>query len=195
MARPVDEGWAEILNPDAMRTKFIMTGLFMVAHEMLLYSIKGRLLAFYADDWCNGEPVPSDGYKNKVLALDPKNKNDALRGSIAWLRNGSAIDKYDEDTIRKVTDVRNAIAHELGNIIFDNNMPDLVQHFPKIVELVAKIDRWWIINLEDVNEEDEIMSGQILGIQALYQVALGDEKEAWELYRAFMKRNADRQPR
>ena len=50
-----DEGkdsWIEeILSPDTVRTKFVVMGLFLVAHELLIDSIKSRPLSFFANEW------------------------------------------------------------------------------------------------------------------------------------------------
>ena len=118
MGKDVNKQWVEeILNPDTVRTKFVMMGLFMVAHELLEDSIKSTPLSFFADKWKDGKPIQSEDYKAEVLALDPKGKNDVQRGSIEWLKKMSAIDDTDARSIREVTDERNDFAHEMRHIV------------------------------------------------------------------------------
>ena len=188
--------WAEFLNPDVVRTKFIAMGLFMVAHEMLLNAIKDHPLSFFSNEWtADGDWQQSDDYRQKVLALDPRGKGDALRGSLAWLREMEAIDEADVASVQAFTDARNVIAHELRDIIGGGTMPDFPGLYPRLIELVAKIDRWWVINIEIATDpdlagqeidEDGVTPGSLLIIQVLGRVALGEDQEAWELYRAFV---------
>ena len=189
--------WAEFLNPDVVRTKFVAMGLFMVAHEMLLDAIKDRPLSFYSNDWtADGGWQQSEDYRQKVLALDPRGKGDALRGALAWLREMEAIDEADVASMREFTDARNVIAHELRDIIGGGTMPDFAGLFPRLIELVTKIDRWWVINVDIATDpemagqdidEDGVTPGSLIIMQILGQVALGEDEEAWELYRAFIE--------
>lgn len=189
--------WAEFLNPDVVRTKFVAMGLFMVAHEMLLDAVKDRPLSFFADTWsADGGWQQSNDYRREILERDPKGKNDVLRGSLAWLREMEAIDDADLASVREFTDARNVIAHELRDVIGGGAMPDFAGLFPRLIELVAKIDRWWTVNVDIATDpelagqdidEDGVMPGSLLIMQILGRVALGEDKEAWELYRAFVQ--------
>ncbi len=104
------------------------------------------------------------------------------------------IDAADLKTFAELTNARNIFAHELRNVISAGEMPEFEKLFPKIVFLVTKIDRWWIINVEMavsdqwVNTEVDpknVTPGTTLLLQVLERVALGDSETAWELYRAF----------
>ena len=194
--------WAEFLNPDVVRTKFVAMGLFMIAHEMLLDAIRDRPLSFFSNRWtADAGWQQNDDYRQNVLALDPKGKSDALRGSLEWLRGQEAIDEADVAATREFTDARNVIAHELRDIISGGTVPDFSGLFPRQIGLLAKIDRWWIINVDiaidpeiagqdqDI-DSDGVMPGSLLLMQILGSVALGEEEEAWELYRAFVENEA-----
>ncbi|MCB9947555.1 MAG: hypothetical protein H6842_06985 [Rhodospirillaceae bacterium] len=192
----VKDGWAEFLDPDVVRTKFITMGLFMIAHELLLSAIKDHPLSFFGDQWTAEKGWrQSEDYKREVLALDPKGKGDMLRGSLAWLKTNGAIDNADDATVYELTAARNMIAHELHKIIGGQQSLDLVRLFPRLTEIVTKIERWWIINVEiptnpdwDGKEidEDDITPSSVLLIQLLSQVALGSDESAWALYRKFV---------
>jgi len=145
----MEDHWANFLNPEIIRKRFVTAGLFMVVHEMLLSAIRDRLHDFYSDEWSSDNGWETTQiYKKKVLALDPKGKNDVLRGSLAWLCNCGAITEGDALSVRKFTDIRNKFAHELRDIVGIGNAPDFDNFFPELVELVTKIDRWWTINVE-----------------------------------------------
>jgi hypothetical protein len=138
--------------------------------------------------------LPSPEYAATVLALDPKGKNDPLRGSIAWWRTMEAIDETDEIAIRLVTDARNNIAHQMTDMISGAKPPKFFEHFGTLMGLVNKIEKWWIINFEvaidpdwDGDEIDEagVVPGPAWIMDMLTQVALGEGDEAWELHRQF----------
>lgn len=188
--------WANFLNPEVVRTRFLRTGLFLVAHEMLLSSIKDRIHDFYSNTWTATDGwKPSSKYRKKVLCLDPKGRNDPLRASVAWLRQMGAIDEDDESTLRELTEERNRLAHELRNVLSGTHNHDFESLFPKVVSLVAKIDRWWIVNVDIATDPDfsgreldeqGVTPGSLMLLQVLNQVALGKDEEAWALYHEFM---------
>lgn len=190
--------WVDVLNPDLVRAKFVTLGLYMVAYEMLLSAIKEPLHDFFADKLTAEKGwETSEEYRREVLALDPRGKGDALRGSLAWLRKMDVVTEADEAQVREFTDARNAIAHEMREIVGGDAMPDMERLLPLIVELVTKIDRWWLVNVEIATnpdlagrdfDEDAVTPGSTMMLQILSRVALGDDDEAWALYRQFVNR-------
>lgn len=190
----VREAWAAFLNPDVVRTKLVSAGLYLVAHEMLIDTIKGHPLSFFAERWTRDGPEQSAKYKSVILDGDPKGKGDALRGSIAWLRSMDVISEGDENALRVITDARNRLAHEMSSLVGGQSDPDFVTHFGTLVALTAKIEKWWIINVEmgtdpevdwDLVDEDGILPGPTWTMQILAKVALGDGDDAWSLHRQF----------
>ena len=205
MPNTKNQDWVEeLLNPDTVRTKFVMMGLFMVAHELLNDCIKDPPLSFFADEWKEDRTVQSEEYKIKVLKLDPKGKGDEQRGSIAWPKQMSAIDDSDEKSIRSITDVRNTLAHEMRYIISGvSEIPELEKWFPKVLNLVTKIERWRVFTivmqipsdsggriadihgtLHDLGDEAPF-SDSMAAMQILCNVALGNHDEAWALHHMF----------
>lgn len=190
----VRKAWADFLNPDMVRGKFISAGLFLVAHETLLDTIKRHPLGFFADGFAKDGPKPSPDYQREVLALDPKGKMDAFRGSVAWLRKSEVIDATDEALIKMVTDQRNRIAHELSGMMAGQTPPDYLESFGPLIALISKIEKWWIINvhlditLDDVSPDADVegvIPGVIMSLDMLSQVALGEGDDAWTLHKMF----------
>lgn len=189
------EAWTAFLNPEVVRAKLISAGLFLVAHEMLLDSILRHPRFFFSDSFTAADGfVPGPEYAEKVLALDPRGKNDPLRGSIAWWRAMDAIDEADEISIRLVSDARNCLAHEMTAMVGGSKPPAFAEHFGTLMALVNKIEKWWIINFEvatdpdwDGEEIDEtgVVPGPAWMMDMLAQVALGEGEQAWELHRQF----------
>lgn len=192
--------WESFLNPDIVRTKLISAGLFLVGHEMLLDTIKRHPLAFFAKHWTAEGPQPSAEYNDEILSRDPKGKADALRGSIAWLRMMDVITADDEADIKVVTNARNELAHEMTAMVGGSKPPSFAEHFATLMDLVQKIEKWWIINVElSINpdydgqeiDEDGIVSGPSWIMQMLRLVALGEGDEAWMLHREFVQQRKE----
>ncbi|MFT4176458.1 MAG: hypothetical protein QM627_07350 [Luteolibacter sp.] len=192
----MEDEWASILNPDVIRTRFLRAGLFLDAHEMLVAVIKDRLHDFFSDTWTPGSGWnTSAAYRENVLLLDPKGKNDPFRSSVAWLIGMKAIDGDDERAIREFTEKRNTIAHELRGLVGGSHQLDFDDVFQKILEMVAKIEKWWIVNIEIATDPefydkeikaDSVVPGSLLLLQILKDVALGEDDETWAIYREFL---------
>ena len=183
----------DFLNPDVVRTKFVAIGLYMVGHEMLLDALRDRPRDFFATDWTpDGVSLPSSDYETEVLALDPKGKANALRGAVAWLLDLEAIDDADVSSLREFTDARNTIAHELHKVVGGHATLELAGLFPRLVALLTKVERWWVINVELATnpdfdgveiDEEGVVPGSVVVMQMLCRVALGAEEEAWTFHR------------
>lgn len=194
----VEEKWEKFLRPDLIRMTFSVLGLYMVAYEFLVDGIRRRPKEYYATQWSAKKGwALSDDYRKNVLSLDPQEKNDALRGALAWFRNLEAIDDSDLKAFHSITVTRNTIAHEISKIISGESKVELETMFPLLFDLILKVERWWVINVEIATDpdmadkeidEDGVTPGSILVLQILHRVALGEDDEAWELYRMFAKR-------
>jgi hypothetical protein len=187
--------WEEFLSPDVVRSKLQLAGVFLVAYEILRDTITGRPLNFFADHWSgpNLEPIVNEEYRLKVLKLDPKGKEDRVRGSLAFLRELGAISEEDEITFRTITDARNSVAHELHRVLHGERGVDFVAQLAPLSALVLKIERWWIINVElptnpdfdqEQVDENSILPGRSWMLQVLADVALGEGEDPWKFYHA-----------
>ena len=166
----------------------------MVAHETLIDTIKRHPLRFFSDHFTQEGPKPSRGYREAVLALDPKGKMDPVRGSIAWLASMGVIDAEDQKLIQVATDQRNVLAHELIGLMAGRSPPDYLLAFAPLHALIAKIERWWIVNfhLDIMQDElpegavlDEVVAGPIWSLQMLAEVAMTEGDAAWKMHRVF----------
>ncbi|WRH62148.1 MAG: hypothetical protein RSE12_17520 [Fuscovulum sp.] len=187
--------WKEFLNPQTLQRRMLSAAVFLVAHEMLIASVKTRLRDFFTIGFDGKGPVYSPSYEEKVLQLDPKGKRDPWRASIAWLEAMSVIDHDDRAKIKEFTDARNIFAHELQAIVTGSKSPDFEALFPALVDMIIKIDRWWIVNFEietdpDLTDKevdhDKILTGSQIMLSIIHQAALGNISEAQDLYEEFV---------
>jgi hypothetical protein len=102
----------------------------------------------------------------------------------------SALSDSDIALVDKIREHRNELAHELPKFLGTADAEINVQLLSEIYDLVAKIDRWWIREVEmtinpdfdgrEVADED-IISGNMMAIHLMVRVATGDDSAAlWE---------------
>ena len=185
-------GWAKLLHPKALKSNLIVVSLFIVSFELLVQSIVKQLRSLY---WCgfdkNG-PRISPNYDRNVLALH-KNK---LTASLLWLKSNRAIDDADIDLVDRIRHHRNALAHEMPKFLASSEAEVDVDLLVAMHDLICKIDRWWIREIEipvhldlqdkEINDE-EIQSGNMMMLSMLLRVAVGDEDDAMKHYEEFVQ--------
>lgn len=179
-------GWAKFLNPEALRSNLIAASIFLAAYEMLRASVIDRIRVFMSRDFRDRDWVPTEKYRTKCLALDKS----PLRASLLWLKQMSAIDEADIARVDRIREHRNDLAHDLPKFLLTADADVNVQLLVAIYELIAKIERWWIRNVDMPTDQDfdgrevadeEITSGNMLFIQLMLQIATGkDSGVFWE---------------
>ena len=193
MENDVSLSWERFLNPEILRTNLIVASLFITAFEMLKDSIIGRIREFFTDGFNENGWIVNENYKTKVLSLN----RSPLYASLEWLKGMNVIDDQDIEEFNKIKNCRNEIAHEIANFISKGPKIDPLPLFSNMIELLHKIEKWWILNVEiptnpdfDGQEidEEQIVPGQIMTIRLLADIALGSEEESKFYYREFIKR-------
>ncbi len=180
MNNPSRDSWDKFLKPESLRGSLILASLFIASYETLKDSIIDQLRSFYTHGWDENGPIVSESYEAKVLSLD--SKKNPLRGSIAWLKNSHVIDEQDVQTISNLTKHRNEVTHELPKYIAEVGNEVRPAALSEILDLVTKIDRWWIVNVElEIQDEidpskvnaSEITSGNMLFLRLMIGIATG----------------------
>jgi hypothetical protein len=120
-----------------------------------------------------------------------------LYASLDWLKEHEAIDEDDIKSLNNIKDYRNALAHDLFERIGKDDFPEKVPMFAAMVELLHKIEVWWIVNVEiDANpdfdgieiDESKIQPGPVMALKMMIDVALGDKATSTYYYTEFQKR-------
>lgn len=192
MSNHADDSWAKFLNPTALRDNLIAASIFVTSYEILKSSIIEQIKSFYTHGFDKTGPIVSESYKAKVLALDAKGNH--FRASIVWLKANNVIDANDDQMITELTQHRNDVAHNLPKFLSDAGRDVELARLNDLVEIVTKIDRWWIINVElAIQNEidpinvitDRIMSGNMLFLRILLTTASG--AGSTEIYEEYLK--------
>lgn len=196
MDNDIDKSWERFLNPEVLRTNLIVASLYITAFEMLKESIIDRIKNFFIDGFDESGWIINDKYRSEVLGLN----RSPVYASLQWLKNRDVINEDDIANFNDIKNCRNEIVHEITTYISNGSKIDPLPLFSKITDLLLKIEKWWIINVEipvnpdfddkDIDEEG-IVPGGIITLRLLSDIALGTEKESKFYYNELMKQNKD----
>lgn len=188
--------WERFLDPEVLRPNLILASIYISAFEVLKNSIIERIHEFYISGFDENGWIISPEYKENVVSKD-KNLTYA---SLRWLKESYAINDDDIEKFTKIKEYRNLLAHEITKFLMEGLPSDFSDHFTDMVNLLDKIERWWIINVEiptnpdfdgkqDDIDEDGILPGPILSLRMMLDIALGSDEEANFYIKEFKKIN------
>jgi hypothetical protein len=193
--------WDKFLNPATLKQSLIEASVFLTAYEMFRHSVVENLRSFYSDSFKDGKWIQSANYNTKVLDLYPR---DVFHASCLWFQQSGAIDQSDLDTIQRIRDHRNAIAHELPKFISSVDHAVEGQLLAALFKIVTKVDRWWIAEIEipinpdfDSTEResiayDRIQSGNMIMMRLILSVFYEDDSYMAEIYKQFREQSQTR---
>jgi hypothetical protein len=175
--------WEQFLTPEILRNNLIIAGVYLVAFELLNDSIVDRIRSFYI---C--------GYDQDGIKIDPKYNDEvqsrsrsAVYASLNWLKESDVINDNDVNIYEKIKRKRNEIAHEIHRISYKGIKEDVALLFNQIVDLLSKIEKWWIIYVDIATDPDlydkdidadGVIPGPVMGLRILIDVALGSDDES-----------------
>jgi hypothetical protein len=183
--------WERFLDPDVVRPSLFMATMFITTFEILKDSVVDRIRDFYTNGWDQTGPIVGPQYQSEVMS---RNKS-ALYASLSWLQENEAIDEDDLKTFENLKKIRNQLAHQLFNVVTGQVESDHASQFTVLVELLRKVEGWWVVNVEiptnpdyDGKEIDHIgiVPGAVLSLQMLIEVASGSTEllEQWRKARS-----------
>ncbi|HUO07339.1 MAG TPA: hypothetical protein VM008_03495 [Phycisphaerae bacterium] len=186
--------WEDFLNPEVLRFRLAISSIYIVTFEALKDSITDHIKTFFWTGFEDGKEVLDQKYESDVLS---RNRS-PVHASLEWLQERKAIDDKDIESFVRVKDCRNKLAHGLLKVVTKDGIPsDFEERFQEMVALMKKIDHWWIINFEiPINsdfdgkeiDEEQIMSGRLMSLLVLYDIALGSPEKSSYYHDEFRKR-------
>jgi len=193
MSDDIWKSWNRFLKPENLKANLIILSLFITSYEILKDSIITRIRNFYTNGFNEKGWIVDKEYQTEVKNL---NKS-LLYASLEWLKNMKVIDDNDIEEFNEIKKCRNELAHEIVNFITKGSNINPLPLFPKMINLLDKIEKWWILNVEiELNsnlndkeiDEKGIIPGPIIMLRVLMDIALGNEEESRFYYNGFKER-------
>lgn len=183
------EKWKNFLNPDILKSSLIIYSIFITVFEILKQQVIERIRYFYVDGFVGDNLIINEKYNKEVLS---RHKN-ALYASLEWHLEKGIISKEDIELFHELRKQRNKLAHEMTTVIFEGNNDSIIVNLEKMINLLKKIELWWIMNVEiptdpdiniDIDDMDieHIIPGSIMIIQLLLEIALNEGEEEKKYY-------------
>lgn len=193
----IKKSWENFLDPEVTRKSLLAASIYIAGFEALKDSIVGRIRAFF---WTG-----FDGSGDKI---DPKYKSDVLSrnrspvyASLDWLKEMKAVNYADLQAFERVKKCRNRLAHDLLSTLATDGLPsDYAPCFDDMIELLNKIEVWWITEVEiptdpDMDgkdiDYDGITPGPIMTMRLLCDLALGSEAQSQFYLKEFRKKTGE----
>ncbi|MEG1824899.1 MAG: hypothetical protein RR501_08985 [Cloacibacillus sp.] len=137
----------DFFTPDLLRQKLITASVFIAVYENFKSAIVDNVKYFYCNGVNEGEEQ-FKGYDEAVLSKVDSKKNRQIRATLLWYNEHGAISEQDIKQFKKMTDLRNALGHDMLNKIFDGLPENILDVYFEMIELFTKITRWWINEIE-----------------------------------------------
>jgi hypothetical protein len=173
-----------------LRPFLVTASLYITAFELLKDSINKRIEDFFlVGTKCRNH----DRQKEYDVEMRPyrekhKDKKDKKTyASLDWLIGVGAISEEDVKKYDGVRSFRNEIAHEmleLMNVDTADNLEKMNQHFITMLELLRKIETFWILNVDipcnpeydgkNISAKD-VFPGPMLAMEMLWEEAFAQK--------------------
>lgn len=183
------EKWKNFLNPAILKPSLIIYSIFITVFEILKQQVVERIKYFYVDGFIGNKLIINENYNKEVLSRHKK----TLYASLDWHLEKGIISKENIELFHELRKQRNKLAHEMTTVIFEGNNDSIIVNLERMINLLKKIELWWIVNVEiptdpnintDIDDMDieHIIPGSIMIIQLLLEIALNEGEEAKKYY-------------
>jgi len=190
----VKSSWEKFLHPETLRGNLLLISLFITAFELFKNCIIEKPETFFSSGFNQDGIIVSDQYKTEVLSLSKS----PMLSSLLWFRKMEAIDDADIKIYDEIRRYRNELTHELPVFLANANLNFDYTKFHALIDLLAKIEKWWVINFEaaidpemlpEGTDQEDIIPGVIMSLRLMFDIALGTEPEEGYYYNAFQEKS------
>lgn len=170
-----------ILDEDKLKLNVNFAAMFVLNFECLKDYIVSQIRNLYLDSihFEEGKIIykESKQYKEQVRTLDKNIENASLK----WFIQEGAITQDDFEIYQKIRKRRNDIIHEFLKNLDEGFSDNDGMLFNKMLTIYAKIDKWWINEIEiptSVEEvpadydRDDVCGGQAIVLSIINSIIL-----------------------
>lgn len=173
--------YVKIFDSKNLYNNLALAALYLATFEILKSTIITNIIKFFSRlelDITKEMPIGSleemKGYLKKYAGKKDKD----FLACCDWLRDVEAINNEDKIHLIDIKNQRNTIAHELPSILLDPTKNVNISLLVTAKDLIGKIDRWWIRNVDmpiyqDFNNEplqdEDIIPGRVLYLDHIFK--------------------------
>lgn len=188
----VNDSWEKFLHPETLRGNLLVISLFITAFEIFKERVIEKPETFFTNGFNEKGMLVSKKYETEVLSLSKSR----LYASLLWLKEMGAVDDADIKSFDEIRKHRNEVTHELIDFLSNINKNFDHMKFKALIDLLAKIENWWLLNFEiaidpdmipDGAKPEDVVSGTMMSLKLLLSIALGTEPEEGYYYNSFKK--------
>ncbi len=182
----------KLTNPATIKKNLLVASLFVTAFEMLKSSIEDKIRGFLCEVTGFNEKgeittTVTPAYREAILdrnIVEVTNKKSDFQifyASCLWFKDIEAITEDDVTDLQAIRQHRNLIAHQPVRLLVDDAVEVNLELLKKAHDLLNKIDKWWILEIEiptngeyDANysiDESNVDSGMTLLLNYFMEVA------------------------
>lgn len=142
----IQENWKKLLSSQILKDNLISISLFLTTFELFKKRVIDMTELFFSNgfDENNEYIINNEEYFKKVIS---KNKS-KIYAALLWFKELEAIDSNDIDAFDTIRQHRNELAHNTFDFISDAKKNLDFTKFSRLLDLLFKIERWWVINFE-----------------------------------------------
>ena len=191
------DSWCNILDEDKLKLNVNFAARFVLNFECLKDYIVSQIRNLYLDSihFEEGKIIykESKQYKEQVRTLDKNIENASLK----WFIQEGAITQDDFEIYQKIRKRRNDIIHEFLKNLDEGFSDNDGMLFNKMLTIYAKIDKWWIneieipTSVEEVSadyDRDDVCGGQAIVLSIINSIILENKgNEYKEVFAQIMK--------
>jgi hypothetical protein len=172
------KNWEKVLNPASVKSNLISAALFIAAFETL----KSSIVSWNRRYNSIGDPENLTSTNKPEAGGFSSPDNPSLVSAVKNLVEMGVFNDEDARILDELRRHRNELAHELLKFIVSTDHSISVESLHLCHALVAKLDRWWIMNIEvPLNpefdgcppEENSVHSGNMMILGLIIDIALG----------------------
>jgi hypothetical protein len=184
-------------DPAQVNRSLHQVALYLTAWETLRSCIIERVKGVYTDNWTIDDKgslrgTVTDEYKNRVIALHPK---DELHACTLWLQNIGAFNEADIEQIANARRHRNSIGHEIIQYITcDDSKVDrnTIGTIYQIVKKLTEIDLTSQKSVPDATyyaaQKGEAAGGYSLLLELILPIFDGDFDNLLDIHSSLKKK-------
>jgi hypothetical protein len=136
-----------VLNPVRLNFNLKIISVYIAVYESIKDTMVTNVKYFYCFGFKDGKEI-FEGYEENVLSKVKSKKNKVIKATLKWFVDMEAITDEDCKTFEHITDMRNKLAHEMAETIFEGIDNEVIILFHKMIALYEKVEKWWIKEIE-----------------------------------------------